>query len=334
MGRVFFTAAALCVLVQAISAADDCVLAGRIQVQTFRPASDKPVVDYAFDFQCWKGARRWAIESAFLKNAKELFTFDETNVYKVLTFTAAPDRLTAPPGASPTDLSPGDLNKEKFLVITPGEHPLGNAGVNMIWLALCSENYLQERGRRVPLPICEIRHTLSAFSHVDMTRTLTDGGLPEQMELREAPKLLAASREDPRFTMGAQSRGAPAMLEGRLACSYRVLVQTNYHGRRLPTEFELTQFSYDESGDLEWKVRVLGSVESIGPAEVPPIPFNEGVPFNVTDLRFRSQIKVLDALLYRWNKGNVPDLTDAQLSAKFVNEQTKRPPQGKAVAPQ
>jgi hypothetical protein len=321
--RLFFIPLIASVFLVGSAIAGDCVLTGRIHVQTFGGGSDVAVNDYTFRFRCWKGNDRWAIESQFLKNATELFTFDRTNIYRVLTITSPSDVTNSRVVLAAHHEQ--DSNNENFLVIPPGEHPLGNAGVNVVWLALCSEHYLQNKGRQIPLPICEIRHTVSAFSLRDTTRLLAPGGLPSEVELREAPELLAPSRSDPRFTIGALMRNAPDLVDGRLACRYRVVAHTNSASLTLPTEFELNQFTYHQNGSVEWHVHVSGAVDSISSADLPPVPFKEGVGYHVTDLRFRSETRMLDGLNYRWQKGQAPETSDEGLRAMFLKEEARRP---------
>src|SRR5688572_29831236 len=163
---------------------------GTIDLITYGGSALTNVHSLSFPFVCIKGTNTWMIETHFLQNAKEAFYFDGADIYRTLEFTAVPEKIPNSPTAR-AEFSLADLNRMAFLQITSGDHPLGNAGVNIVWLALCSEKYLKTPGRLIPLPVAEIRNTPNAFAYDDKCTLLTNGnGLPHAIQLIEAPSAL------------------------------------------------------------------------------------------------------------------------------------------------
>jgi hypothetical protein len=299
---------------------------GSITLHVYRGSNSQFERSNTFAFSCVKAPNEWNIGNRFLENAEEFFSFDGTNVYKALTFTALHRESDKRPALA-TERSLEELNAEKHLVIIPGEHPLGNAGVNITWLAFCSEQYLKKSGRSIPLPICEIRNTHGAFAYEDKTSVFDHGnGLPEKVTLFESTELLAKNRNDERLTIasGAVER-VPRFVNGRVAFTYNVLKTTNFLGRTLPVEFNFVQYAYSSSDALQRKIVGSGSVSSISEGNIQAGPFVGASHYRVNDLRFRSRDRVVDAIQYKWAEAAAPSTNDPRLLSIFHEKENIRP---------
>jgi hypothetical protein len=219
---VFITVSLLIASVPGVTAQKGLRIGGTVSFASFRGTNrlvraERPT----YDFECVVGGGKWAITSKFLKNAIERFSFDGTNVYRVLEYTALPSQENAPAAVPQSNESIDQLNSKKFLTISPGPLPLGNAGVNVLWLAFCSGDYLKSSSRLIPLLMSDVRHNPTAFGYDDATVIFEGGlGLPKVVTLRESRELFASSVDDPRIFQSRKGRGlipTPGPEDGRVA---------------------------------------------------------------------------------------------------------------------
>ncbi len=134
---------------------------------------------------CTVGANEWRIENNHVRGGEEKWCFDGTNVYNSVRITQplpAETRGNIATTAGPALVPFETANRNLTIRIWESRdgNPLGDAGVNLPWLAFCSGPALQREGRLIPLP-CEIlRHCYDRYAYSDKTVTFTDGfGLPE-----------------------------------------------------------------------------------------------------------------------------------------------------------
>ncbi len=123
------------------------------------------------------GRNEWRIDNNFAKNADITWFYDGTDMYYAfhLTGPASTNLKEQHPYILPSEAS--NVPDEVSAKASPDGLPLGNAGVNLPWLAFCSGNYLRHDGRIIPLPIGF--PTPDAFGYSDKTRTFDDEfGLP------------------------------------------------------------------------------------------------------------------------------------------------------------
>jgi len=203
-----------------------------------------------------------------------------------------------------TGFSPGQPSA--FITVVPGKHPLGNMGVNIPWLALCSASYLDEPGRLIPLPGPEpIRHSPYAFGYVDHTlRFQDDLRLPVSVDLEVAEELMRRSPHRHLLIRDAWLNDLRAAVvtpcppqASKLACRYSVTKETNFYGWNLPLEFTLLVNSHKERRGYQG-FKAEGVVASVvAKAKVPDFLLLPGTNL-ITDLRFRDDSKFLDGITY------------------------------------
>lgn len=138
---------------------------------------------------------------------------------------------------------------EPFIRIYPCPQgkPVFNGVAGLVWLALCSANYLGQPDRQIPMPISV---SPEAYGYLDRTILLQQGlGLPKRVVLFKWD--------------GVQP-----------VCKYEVLEATNYLGRVFPLKFSLIQSRQPVDGAERFSslVDVRGEVSSIGPGKLPDIP--------------------------------------------------------------
>jgi len=149
-----------------------------------------------------------------------------------------PSRIVHPyprAGQITTTVFPSPLGKPVYI---------GAEGV--IWLALCSADYLRRPDRQVPMPIGP---SSRAFGYADKTLLLDENsGLPKSV------KLFAT--------------------DGTLACDYEVLATTNYLGRAFPVQFRVMQRGSPDNGSITpgSTTELEGKVTSIKPGTPPGLP--------------------------------------------------------------
>jgi len=281
-------------------------------------AVPQPQSHRTYRFQCTVGSRKWTILSKFLANAVEYFSFDGTNVYRVLEYTALATNGTAKPAAAFSTESVEQLNSSKFLTISPGPLPLQDAGVNFPWLAFCSGEYLKSENRLIPLLICDTRHRPTAFGYDDVTEVFEDERrLPRALQLMESRKRFAESPKDERLFGDVKGRAANFKpVEGRIAFTYNVDETTNYHGSALPIAFHCDQYSYSPAGELDTHIVGSGKVLSITESGEPDTnPFGKEPAYRVIDFRFKNREKFVDSIMYTWTNSALPR-TDEQIPQK------------------
>src|SRR5207244_13649632 len=76
-------------------------------------------------------------------------------------------------------------------------HPLGDAAVNLGWLAFCSGTYLKRPARLVPLTLDILHHCPDRFAYSDVTIPFKDElGLPRWVDLFTSIALYLTSVQD------------------------------------------------------------------------------------------------------------------------------------------
>ena len=255
----------------------------------------------SYPFHCVIGEDRWAITEHWMANAINRYHFDGFFVYRVTEMTRNPDLklpTAAVPAFNPFTQNPNQMeryNARKPLVITPGAHPLGNVGVNIPWLAYGSSRYLTIKGRLIPLPICNIKHTRNAFSYRDETVLLSGApGLPGSIRWFESNALFEQAALDPRLSDSAKFSGwsHPTTDPGKLACEYEVLATTNRFGRTLPLEFRINSTAYYPGGKSARRSSARGTTISVKPSPPPIGPHKSGGPYQIIDLRAQRRMKI------------------------------------------
>jgi len=284
-------------------------------------------VNNSFEFVCVSSPGKWTISSGFLPNAIEHFSFDRTNVYGVVEYTALATNgiLKSPVRIANESLE--QLNSKKFLTISPGPLPLQNPGINIVWLAFCSGQYLRAPNRLVPLPLSNVRHTVTAFGYGDETTLFDDQlGLPKTIKLRESVKRFAESRYDERVFSGTRRHSDPVPVEGRVAFTYAAHEATNYFGWIVPLGFSCEKFDYSSDGKLNWRTVGTGRVSSIKESTEPDTnPFGREPNYRVIDFRFRSKEKVVDSIQYYWTNSVLPSTNNPSLQGNFLDLLEQRP---------
>jgi hypothetical protein len=163
---------------------------GEIETTSHRPGEPTDIADVVrrvFAFKCIAGTNEWRIDNDFVQGGEEKWFYDGTNVCNSIRVMKAPpqaitDMVAKQVGVAPFQVAHSNLTV--YIRESPDGHPLGNAGVNIPWLAFCSGNYLKRAGRIVPLPVATLRHAPNGFAYSDRTETFDDElGLPRVLTL-------------------------------------------------------------------------------------------------------------------------------------------------------
>jgi len=201
---------------------------------------------------CIVGDNNGFISGEFSRNAKVDYWLMDSNVIEHRTIInnmyieQAKDAFTKRKSASPTVSYPNV--GETFTTVHPSPigQPVFRAVEGVVWLALCSGNYLKKTDRQIPMPMGP---SSLAFGYSDKTVLFDDPlGLPKSVALFAT--------------------------NGTLVCEYQVLKATNYFGRTFPLEFHATQWGNPARGSARSgsKSDVLGTVTSIKPGTLPELP--------------------------------------------------------------
>lgn len=284
-------------------------------------------INWSFAFTCIVGTNRWRINTSYVRNATEEWYWDGTNVFRAIKPSLSSDTTEATtrigfmtPGVSgPTTI---------YIYPSPDGHPLGNMGVNIPWLAFCSENYLRQKQRVVPLPVVDIKDTIDSLAYEDRTELLDNSfGLPRLIELVTSRSQAIRSLTDSRLNRSSQLIRARLNQnsfpdDGKVRFRYSVTKFTNYHGHIFPTEFAYTD--YKRQLNAEWIPNIVGTgvVNDIETSKEPVNVLSPGTEQMIVDERFRHQTKLLDGIIYPWTNGELPSMEDPILAAKF-NEKAR-----------
>lgn len=253
-------------------------------------------------FVCVTGTNEWRIENDFVRGGESSWCFDGTNVYESL-------RMTT-------------IN----IWESHDGHPLGNPGVNIPWLALCSGTYLKREGRLIPLPVDDLHHTPDRFAYSDKTKTFDDGiGLPQAVDLFMSQSLFQTSVDDfekewlsPRRYQDYPKSVVSKLPDGALTFHYAATESTNFLGWNFPTQFEYFQVGrkYVQNGD--WFCRGIGTVKSIRKSSKPGNLFMPGMQKTIVDWRFRDVASQVNALMYTSTNAFASPTNDPVLQEKFA----------------
>jgi hypothetical protein len=121
-----------------------------IEVTHYSSRTDGPEKRRRYSATCVIGEKRWSIDTKFILNAIERYYFDGTNVHRWAQVTEKAPAQPREPG-QPILGNPGPEDGI-WVKITPGKHPLGHLGVNVVWTAFCSASYLKSPARVIPIP--------------------------------------------------------------------------------------------------------------------------------------------------------------------------------------
>jgi hypothetical protein len=177
------------------------------------------------------------------------------------------------------------------------------------------------------MPLCEIRHRVTAFGYEDETTLFDDQlGLPKTIKLRESVKRFAESRYDERVFSGGRGHWEPVPLEGRVAFTYTAQQTTNFLGWIVPLGFTCEQLDNGSGGKSSWHTIGTGRVSSIKESPEPDTnPFGREPSYRVIDFRFRSKEKVVDSIQYDWTNPGLPATNNPSLQGNFLDLLERRP---------
>jgi hypothetical protein len=150
------------------------------------------------------GDQSLAYDTDYLRGAESAWLFDGTNVFEAIHVVAPTSERTSHDVQTRFGLAvvPFEVARSNLTVnVRPSRdgHPRGYLGVNLPWLAFCSDAYLKQPSRIVPLPDAILRHAPDGFAYSDKTQSFDDEfGLPRTVELFTSKSLYQTSvqRED------------------------------------------------------------------------------------------------------------------------------------------
>lgn len=303
------------------------------------PDSSARAKPKTFSVRCVTGKGQWRIENDSVPGSERISVFDGTNIYQSLGF-VPPRSAEIQSGIAKTNgNSPRISGKESRsdLTISVWEShdglPLGDAAVNIPWLAFCSGDYLKRKGRLVPLMADTLRHTRDRFGYRDVTITFGDElGLPKTVDLFTSKALLEASEND--FDREAdfgdryaawKKKMVAELQEGLLMFHYAVLESTNVSGRNFPARFEFFQNGrpYEQNGN--WFARGNGRVISIRQVAELESVFDPGARQTIIDCRFWGRLTSRNAIIYTTTNAFVAPTNSAELQER-LRQQLERIP--------
>jgi hypothetical protein len=287
---------------------------------------------------CIAGTKEWFIEHDNTVNSERKWLFDGTNVYNST-------RLTKPSSREINESLPRGLRfatvpfeqAKSNLSIRIWEssdgHPLGDVGVNIVWLAFCSGQYLKNEARLIPLPLADLRHTRDRYAYRDTTQTFDDElGLPKAVSLFTSKALLQASEDN--FDMDAffgdryaewKKQTVAELEENVLTFHYAVTESTNVLRCSIPTRFEFRQEPRPHSMS-DWSWRGTGKLLSVRPASRPESLFVSDMQQTIVDYRFVDPATRVNAIIYQTTNTFALPKDDPGLEEKFAarKEQARR----------
>lgn len=284
-----------------------------------------------FKVRCIVGSNKWTIENDFLIGGEEKWHFDGTNIHHSIRHTsdhqdtngfAALKKM----GFKPT--TPSATNLTTYIERSFNGHPLGNAGVNIPWLAFCSADYLSQAGRLVPTPIASLRLAADGFAYTDRTDRFDDGyGLPKAIDLFCSVTLLHKSIHLPHFKGMRDEAGFlrnhPAFRDNEHVFRYAVTAVTNFIGRMLPIEFQWFQNRATSDGRWVRRYEGFGKVETIRTAMEPLQIIQANSQNVIIDYRFSVSGSPNSPLRYKLSGTNLPDVNDPVLHGQLDEKREK-----------
>ena len=250
-----------------------------------------------------------------------------------------PNRPSHPLGQAPFEVARSNLT----INVWPSRdgNPLGDAGVNIPWLAFCSGHYLRREGQLVPLPLEPGRHTRDRFAYTDQTETFQDNfGLPRKVDLFLSRSLFMVSeidfdKEAFRGDRSAEwiKKRAQNLEEGAHMFHFAVTESTNFLGWTFPTRFEFFQNArkFEPNGDWYWQG--TGSVKSIRASAKPEGLFDTRMQQSIVDWRFRDPASSVNALTYTSTNAFLSPTNDPVLVEKLAKHVARVKPFAKKGAP-
>jgi len=272
-----------------------------------------------YPFKCTVGSDQWRIENEFPKNAKEVWQFDGTNVYRSIQVTKRLDIAQRPgyPALAPFDQAKSNLTVS--VMPSPYGHPLGDLGVNIPWLAFCSASYLKS-GQAMPLPTDVIPYKADSFAYSNRIRMFDDGyGLPQAMDLMTCRSCYTNSLVDVRLMrterlQQAIVQGPPSFEDGIVKFHYEVTKSTNVFGRDIPIQFEYIDYKPDSTNIWREYVGGKGKVSSITSASaIEKFSLTQRATF--VDYRFKQRTSRMDAIIY--TNLTISETNDPRLQSIF-----------------
>jgi len=315
-------------------------ITAEIETTTYRLAESTNAVAgerRVYTVVCTFGTNEWRVDNNFPLGGEEKWYYDGTNIYNGLRITQAAtnqlhDKLAAQAASLPFDKAKS--NWTVYVSQTPHGHPLGNAGVNIPWLAFCSGTFLKQTDRIIPLPVATLRITPEGFGYVDKTEILPDElGLPQRVDLYTSDARMAAAVKSYNQDYGQQvERKTSLIADGSGKFHYEVTQSTNFGGWIIPVTFEFVQNQFLASGDSLPRYSGVGEVKAIREVSKPEGIFLPDMQQTVVDYRFRHPAKRISALIYPTTNSHVFPTNDARLQAQF-EVRVRRTPQPVAGAP-
>jgi hypothetical protein len=271
------------------------------------------------------GSDKWRIESGMPINATELCYCDGTNVF----FKDEINSSYQPRSQSAAMPSVSAGYNQNIVVVVPGAHPMGDFGLNLVWLAYCSGDYLRSGNRLLPLSAGEPRHHIELF-YVEDKSVLSESPpfLPSKIEFL-ANKANAAKAAQSQFIFRSEEPVFIPTLEtdGTLLAAYQVEQFTNYSEWTIPVAF--TYFQTNRPILSERGYFVTGKVTKISEATAPRSLLEEGMTAFIEDTRFRHPDRLFDSMPYTLTKSVLPATNDPAILAAMKELAGRRPLVGK-----
>ena len=280
--------------------------------------------------KCIVGTNEWRIDNDFSMNGRNAYFFDGTNVYQLMEQTANTPNSFGTNSYYFQPNSPAEhwrSNVTIHITPSPGGHPLGDAGVNLPWLAFCSGSYLKLAGRTIPLPTAYTRGTPDSFAYTDKTEVIDDPlRLPKKVELFTSRAKYKSGVYDKRLIRtkaveNARVEPISTMQDGKVRFLYEAREFTNVFGWSIPSSFSYSTFSPNKQGSWECLYSGTGALISVREGASPTNVFVNDKIQTIVDFRFRHDTKMVDGISYHTtNSHSVFGTNDPALAAKYERE--------------
>jgi hypothetical protein len=317
------------------AAAQFVEISADIEITTYRsdlPNAEATATPKTFSVLCITGTNRWRIENDWSRGGLNKWFFDGTNIYESLQVIKPPpedfqEHLKSTLHFATVPFEQARSNLTINIWNSRDGNPLGDAGVNIPWLAFCSGQYLKRDERLIALP-CEIlRHTPDRYAYADKTETFQDSfGLPRSIDLFLSTNLYLSSVDDfyndwgtDRGTRYSQwmKNAVTNLEEGTLTFHFAATATTNFLGFTFPLRFEFFQKGRAFIQNGSWNWRGSGTLKSIRERTEPQGLFNPHMQQTIVDWRFRDEVAKINANTYAWTNSYTPSIDDPELQEKF-----------------
>ena len=182
----------------------------------------------------------WCIEGDFARNARSSLWSTGSNIVRHSVITSESPQIREE--GSP--FFPAHVGQRFTTVLWPTTRWRLHGVPHVLWLALCSGEFLQAEGRRIPAPFSDVEER---SGYRDETESFDDPlGLPKELRVFER--------------------------ESELLCYYKVTQSTNLAGFTVPLEFVLEEYRGDPGEKPRLYARASGVVVSLQRASRPEVP--------------------------------------------------------------